>query len=245
MKTHISATRQPASGSVALQHLPGEDLHYQVQNSLTELSILGRKAAAEIRVRLLPLLDEAKRRYDAGETINKIEGWHGYLRSLGLKPGTIRSWKSRKNERERIGNQEEVDRRAKRYEQKLHETLTDAVWLAANDAELERDQREYQERLENDEQFRKQHEQRKAEFKQFAERAAEEAKQGQRNLEETRINNVIVRFFMKLIIKEGRRVLAVKYHPDKGGKPDDMVAINAAEQRLTKFTEDDNQILSY
>lgn len=240
MKTNISATRQSANGSVALQHLPGEELHYQVQNSLTELGILGRKAAAEIRVRLLPLLDEAKRRYDAGETINKIEGWHEYLRSLGLKPGTIRSWKSRQNERERIGNQAEVERRAKRYEHKLNESLKDAVWLAERDAEVERDERAYQERFENDEEFRKQHEQRKSEFKQFADRAAEEAKQGQRNLEETRINNAIIRNFMKLIIKEGRRVLAVKYHPDKGGKPDDMVAINAAEQRLTELIEDGN-----
>ena len=240
MKTNISATCQSANGSVALQHLPGEELHYQVQNSLTELGILGRKAAAEIRVRLLPLLDEAKRRYDAGETINKIEGWHEYLRSLGLKPGTIRSWKSRKNERGRIGNQQEVERRAKRYEHKLNESLKDAVWLAERDAEVERDERAYEERFENDEEFRKQHEQRKSEFKQFADRAAEEAKQGQRNLEETRINNAIVRNFMKLIIKEGRRVLAVKYHPDKGGKPDDMVAINAAEQRLTELIEDGN-----
>lgn len=40
-------------------------------------------------------------------------------------------------------------------------------------------------------------------------------------------------FFAREIIKHGRRVLAEKYHPDKGGSTDDMARVNAAEQLLT------------
>jgi hypothetical protein len=47
----------------------------------------------------------------------------------------------------------------------------------------------------------------------------------------------VVRNFAKLMVKEGRRTLAIKYHPDKGGSADDMVAINAAEQRLSNLID--------
>src|SRR5437879_13363679 len=88
-----------AERSVALQHLRPVDLDEEIHSSLTELSLLGRKASAEIRIRLLPMLDEVKRRYDLGETINKKKGYHEYLRSLGLTPSTVRSWKTRDHQR--------------------------------------------------------------------------------------------------------------------------------------------------
>lgn len=88
-----------ATRSVALQHLEPDDLHGQLQDSLAQLSLLGRKASAEIRIRLLPMLDEVKRRYDQGETINGEKGYHEYIRSLGLTPSTVRSWKTRDHQR--------------------------------------------------------------------------------------------------------------------------------------------------
>lgn len=96
--TTVTPAKTPAGG-VALRHLEPGDLHGQLQNSLAELSLLGRKASAEIRIRLLPMLDEVKRRYDRGETINGSKGYHEYIRSLGLTPSTVRSWKTRDHER--------------------------------------------------------------------------------------------------------------------------------------------------
>jgi len=46
-----------------------------------------------------------------------------------------------------------------------------------------------------------------------------------------------IRDFARQMIKEGRRALAIKYHPDKGGKSEDMVAVNEAEQRLSRLVE--------
>ena len=55
--------------------------------------------------------------------------------------------------------------------------------------------------------------------------------------EHARREDEVVRNFAKLMVKEGRRALALKHHPDKGGSRDDMIAINAAEQRLSSFIE--------
>src|SRR6266404_4906698 len=92
-----------AERSVALQHLEPDDLDGQLRSSLTELNILGRRVSAEIRIRLLPMLREVKRRYDAGETINQAKGYHEYLRSLGLTPSTVRSW-AKRNEQKILGD---------------------------------------------------------------------------------------------------------------------------------------------
>lgn len=46
--------------------------------------------------------------------------------------------------------------------------------------------------------------------------------------------------FARDIIKEGRRALAAKYHPDKGGKTEDMAAVNQAEQLLSSLLRKEN-----
>jgi len=46
-----------------------------------------------------------------------------------------------------------------------------------------------------------------------------------------------IRDFARQLIKEGRRALAIKHHPDKGGSGDDMIAVNEAEKRLSQFVE--------
>jgi hypothetical protein len=46
-----------------------------------------------------------------------------------------------------------------------------------------------------------------------------------------------IREFARSLIKEGRRALAMKHHPDKGGTGNDMIAVNEAEKRLSQFVE--------
>lgn len=57
--------------------------------------------------------------------------------------------------------------------------------------------------------------------------------QGTSQIRSLRVPEAVVRF-AKEIVKEGRRTLAMKYHPDKsGGSNEDMAGVNAAEQWLT------------
>jgi hypothetical protein len=76
---------------------------------------------------------------------------------------------------------------------------------------------------------RKLHEQRER-WKQ--ERSNHEARKAQQ-----RAQDEVIRNFARLMVKEGRRALATKYHPDKGGKAEDMVAINEAEQRVSRLID--------
>jgi hypothetical protein len=55
-------------------------------------------------------------------------------------------------------------------------------------------------------------------------------------LKQPQINQQAV-VFAKEIIKQGRRVLAEKYHPDKGGSDQVMAMVNVAEQLLTALLD--------
>jgi hypothetical protein len=159
-----------ATRSLALQHLRAVDLDEEIHSSLTELSILSRKASAEIRIRLLPILDEVKRRYDQGETINKKKGYHEYIRSLGLTPSTVRSWKTRDHQRifghvlKKLKQDEKnyVELEERKYERKLKEEIAWDVASAERDKEEEREEKEHERRLKEDPEFRRQEEEKEA-----------------------------------------------------------------------------------
>jgi len=68
-----------------------------------------------------------------------------------------------------------------------------------------------------------------------ARHAAQEARDAAYKKEQA--DDEVVRNFARQMIKEGHRALAIRYHPDKGGKSEDMIAVNEAEQRLSRFVE--------
>src|SRR5467141_3462574 len=152
------------NSGVALQHLRAVDLDEEIHSSLTELSLLGRKASAEIRIRLLPMLEEVKRRYDLGETINKKKGYHEYIRSLGLIPSTVRAWKTRNHQRivgdvlKSAKKTKELEREEKKYERGLKDGIEDDIRSAEQDRKDELEEKEFKRKLKEDPEFRRKHE---------------------------------------------------------------------------------------
>jgi hypothetical protein len=116
------------------------------------------------------MLDEVKRRYDLGETINKKKGYHGSLRSLGLTPSTVRSWKTRDHQRivgdvlKSAKKSKEPEREEKKYEQGLKDGIEHDIWSAEQDKEQEREEKEFQRKLKEDPEFTKQHEYKERHF---------------------------------------------------------------------------------
>jgi hypothetical protein len=231
-----------AQRSVALQNLRAIDLDEQVRSSLTELSLLGRKASAEIRIRLLPMLDEVKRRYDQGETINKKKGYHEYIRSLGLTPSTVRSWKTRDHQRivgdvlKSARKSKELEREEKKYERRLQDGIKDDVESAEWDREQEAEEKEFQRRLKEDPEFRRQQEEKERQHEEWLNnfyKQAHEARKARAQEHEPefdwrqllhRKNPPVadIREFASL----GRREAARKYHPDRGGDAARMSQLN-------------------
>jgi hypothetical protein len=75
--------------------MPDGELDKAVRTSISEIRMLSRRAQTEARERLLPALQEVKRRYAAGETINGIVGLQAYFESIYVNPATVRSWEFR------------------------------------------------------------------------------------------------------------------------------------------------------
>lgn len=229
------------SSGVALQHLRAVDLDEEVRSSLTELSLLGRKASAEIRIRLLPMLDEVKRRYDLGETINKKKGYHEYIRSLGLTPSTVRSWKTRDHQRiigdvlKSAKKTKELEREERKYERGLKDGIEFAVDSAEQEKEEEREEEEHERRLKEDPEYRRQHEEKEAAWTEHFEEADKRAKEARAHkLEpEPEIDWLQLRHLKNPSVADirefaslGRRAAANKYHPDRGGDSARMAQLN-------------------
>lgn len=81
-------------------------------------------------------------------------------------------------------------------------------------------------------------------LKKLVEKVKESRERQTASQKQNSTNNTKILQFASSIIKEGRRALAAKYHPDKGGTTDDMVAVNAAEQLLTKLLRKESQNVS-
>ena len=240
--------------SVAMQHLAPDDLDGQLRSSLTELSILGRHVSAEIRIRLLPMLKEVKRRYDAGQTINKVKGYHAYLHSLGLTPSTVRSW-ARRNEQKiladvlkseagvvpKTGATKEINRQEKKYQQALKDAIEEDIQSAEWDREQEREEKEFNRRLKEDPEFKRQHEEKEREDeefqKNFAARAAQAREQQTEQQAEQLINEDRIIAVMKEIIDDGFKQRAKKYHPDAGGTTKQFHELTEAKKRLTGYAD--------
>ncbi len=237
-----------AERSVALQHLRPVDLDEEIHSSLTELSLLGRKASAEIRIRLLPMLDEVKRRYDLGETINKKKGYHEYLRSLGLTPSTVRSWKTRDHQRivgdvlKSAKKTKELDREEKKYERGLKDEIENDVWSAKQERKEESEEKEFQRKMKEDPKFRRKHEEEEAErqrqHEEWLKGAAERAHQPEPEIDWLQLRRVDsppaadVKEFATL----GRHEAARKFHPDRtGGDQERMVRMNRVADWLEQI----------
>ncbi len=226
--------------TVAMQHLDADDLHGQLQSSLTELTILGRRVSAEIRIRLLPMLKEAKRRYDARETVNKVNGYHAYLRSLGLTPSTVRSWQKR-NEQKILGDvlkstktTQAMKREEKKYEQQINAAIEEDVRFAEYEKESEREEKEFERRLKEDPEFKRQHEDKVRQSEEWQKTFFENAK---RRKTETPVNDDRVIQMMQEIIDDGFKQRAKKYHPDAGGSTELFQELNEAKMRLTAHVD--------
>jgi hypothetical protein len=240
--------------SVALQHLEADDLDGQLRSSLTELSMLGRRVSGEIRIRLLPMLKEVKRRYDAGETINKVEGFHAYLRSLGLTPSTVRSW-ARRNEHKILGDvlkstgaTKQINQQEKKYERELKDGIEDDIRFAEQQREEEREEKEFQRRLKEDPEFRRQHEEKERQDEQWQKSFFENVKrtreqapkdEAQRLAHEDRIRKL-----MNEIIDDGFKQRSKKYHPDTGGTTEQFQDLAEAKAELQRLIEDSGRPLA-
>ncbi len=75
-------------------------LHSIVCDSVKELTALSRRGQTELRQRLLPALQEVRRRIAKGETIDGYDTVTDYLSAVGLSEGVIRKWEFRLREKE-------------------------------------------------------------------------------------------------------------------------------------------------
>jgi hypothetical protein len=75
-------------------------LHSIVCDSIKELTVLSRRGQTELRQRLLPALQEVRRRIAKGETIDGYNALTDYLSAVGLSEGVIRKWEFRLREKE-------------------------------------------------------------------------------------------------------------------------------------------------
>jgi hypothetical protein len=250
-----------AARSVALQHLESDDLDDQLRSSLTELSILGRKASAEIRIRLLPMLNEVKRRYDLGETINKKKGYHEYLRSLGLTPSTVRSWKTRDHQRI-VGDvlksqkSKELDQEEKKYEQELKDDIQDDIQTAKWRKEEERKEKEFHRKLKEDPEFRRKHEEKQRQFEEQMKDFAKKhrfSRQARAHEPEQEFNFSDLRLLGKRppgkdimeFASLGRREAARKYHTDRAdGNEERMKQMNQVADWLEKLVGETTEVRS-
>jgi hypothetical protein len=73
----------------------------------------------------------------------------------------------------------------------------------------------------------------KERMRKYAERAAE--------LKQKRF---LVSKFMRLIVSAGRKSLAEKYHPDRGGTQEEMAAINEAKTELDRLLNEEEKTAS-
>jgi len=247
-----------ASSGVALQHLRAVDLDEEIHSSLNELSLLGRKASAEIRIRLLPMLDEVKRRYDLGETINKKNGYHEYVRSLGLTPSTVRSWKTRDHQRivsdvlKSAKKSKELDREEKKYERNLKNDIDFAIRDAEQDRKKEHEEKEFQRRMKEDPEFRREQEEKEQAFeeqrKEWTEQARKAREARAQEPDEPEIDWRQLRHRknppaadIKEFASLGRREAARKYHTDRtGGDQERMVRMNQVADWLESLAGDNS-----
>lgn len=82
------------------EQMSGNQLDTIVRGSISEIQVLSRMAAAEARERLLPALQEIKRRFKAGETVCGFRHLEDYFQSIGVNPNTVRQWEFRIRQRE-------------------------------------------------------------------------------------------------------------------------------------------------
>ncbi len=71
-----------------------------VRDSIEQLNSLTNKGRKEVKERLLPALQEIKRRIKAGETVYGHDTIQSYLTSVGLTDNIVRSWEFRLREQE-------------------------------------------------------------------------------------------------------------------------------------------------
>jgi hypothetical protein len=93
----------PSETSVTLkrwEQMSGKQLDTIVRGSISEIQVLSRMAQAEARERLLPALQEIKRRFKAGEKVCGYSGIEDYFQSVGVNPNTVRQWEFRIRQRE-------------------------------------------------------------------------------------------------------------------------------------------------
>ena len=75
-------------------------LHDIVTDSIKELTVLTRRGQAELRQRLLPALQEVRRRIVSGEEVEGLDSMTAYLAYVGLHEGVVRLWEFRLREKE-------------------------------------------------------------------------------------------------------------------------------------------------
>lgn len=75
--------------------MTGSELVNAGITSCSLIKSLSRQAQAEYRQRLLPILQEARRRLNAGETVAGCRGVEDFYKAIGLNPNTLYSWEHR------------------------------------------------------------------------------------------------------------------------------------------------------
>ena len=97
----VTSERSVGSRSVlGWEGYTGKQLHRIVVDARENLAALTRKSRAELKERLLPALNEIRRRIKSGEAFNGYETFKEYLNSVGLTDSLFRSWEFPLREKE-------------------------------------------------------------------------------------------------------------------------------------------------
>jgi len=82
----------------SLTELTDSALTTSITDSANACKNFSRSFMGELRGKLLPLLDEAARRINEGQSVNNCETLGKFYESLGINPVTVRSWRMRAKE---------------------------------------------------------------------------------------------------------------------------------------------------
>jgi len=99
--TQVNLASDPNAAPDSLASLSQQELESRVRKSVETVTSLVGQAKTEVSNTLVPVLMELENRYNKqiGSRTDLhgaiTPGWHAYLRSLGVNPGTYRVWKSR------------------------------------------------------------------------------------------------------------------------------------------------------
>jgi hypothetical protein len=107
--TMMTASYQPLIGKATMTYteqtpdyasMTTDNFHESLIGSIDQMQENNMQAGLILATKVLPGLDDAKRRFNAGETIDAYNKIEAYTKSLGFTPEQVRQWRSRLKKKE-------------------------------------------------------------------------------------------------------------------------------------------------